>query len=540
MKTPSANPATASRTWLILATAVLFIRCLSWALAEYWYDEVLTLTHFVLNTGDRGLAAVFRSYPIANNHILNSAVYWLWVRIPFVDLSMEQMGRLPSLLFGVGMLAAAIYGWRRRLGPERANLAGLILAISPVCSAFVYQIRGYSMSLCLATVAVAAAANRSHGGKAAQWLLFLCLLLLPLAMPGNILFAAAILLYLFAETWFATRSLQPAIFTVIPGALGSLLGGGYYLTLWPAFVAASKEAGGWDSSWKVLFAVLLAILAHLGAFLLFAVFLRATSKKDSKITDNQQLIKDEDEQAVNGGQALLLIASCVTVILLSLLAFAVKGQAPFPRVYLTFLPPLTYAALLLSTRLAPAVAERFAVGALVVIAGGFLVERVAAQACDVAMDHGGHPQDLLRQYYRGSCDLRVLREFMLEKKLAEGCVVLLDEYDYPTWDFYWRLYGGNGRQSLSWNQTPADLLPRMRQSQPDLKIFAVAPDEQAAAELFVHGGLDEGVSFYEVARHGRKSLYIAPLGRGPFPPKFERPPQRPPFGQPLMPKNREV
>ena len=377
------------------------------------------------------------------------------------------------------------------------------------------------MSLCLATVAVAAAANRSHGGKATQWMLFLSLLLLPLAMPGNILFSAALLLYLFVETWFATRALQQAIFTVIPGALGSLLGGGYYLTLWPAFVAASKEAGGWDSSWKVLFAVLLAILAHLGAFLLFAVFLRATQKKDSQITDNQQLTKEDDEAAANVGQALLLIASCVAVILLSLIAFAVKGQAPFPRVYLTFLPPLTYAALLLSTRLAPAVAERFAVGALVIIAGGFLVERVAAQTCDVAMDKGGHPQDLLRQYYRGSADLRVLREFMLEKKLAEG-------------------YGGNGRQNLSWNQTPADLLPRMRQSQPDLKIFAVAPDEQAAAELFVHGGLDEGVSFYEVARHGRKSLYIAPLGRGPFPPKFEGPRQRSPFGQPPMQKNREV
>ena len=35
--------------WLLIALAVYLVRIMPWALAEYWYDEVLTLGEFVLD-----------------------------------------------------------------------------------------------------------------------------------------------------------------------------------------------------------------------------------------------------------------------------------------------------------------------------------------------------------------------------------------------------------------------------------------------------------------------------------------------------------
>ena len=68
--------------WLLIALAVYLVRIMPWALAEYWYDEVLTLGEFVLDPRGKGLwGGVFRTYPIANNHILSTALYWIWVRV---------------------------------------------------------------------------------------------------------------------------------------------------------------------------------------------------------------------------------------------------------------------------------------------------------------------------------------------------------------------------------------------------------------------------------------------------------------------------
>ena len=62
--------------WLKAALAVLLFFFISriglWACSEFWYDETLSLTHFVL--GRPSPWSIFRTYPIANNHMLSNAL----------------------------------------------------------------------------------------------------------------------------------------------------------------------------------------------------------------------------------------------------------------------------------------------------------------------------------------------------------------------------------------------------------------------------------------------------------------------------------
>ena len=48
--------------WLIIVIAIFVLRIMPWLLAEYWYDEVLTLGEFSLDVGNMGLwKSVFRN-----------------------------------------------------------------------------------------------------------------------------------------------------------------------------------------------------------------------------------------------------------------------------------------------------------------------------------------------------------------------------------------------------------------------------------------------------------------------------------------------
>ena len=255
--------------WLLIAFAVYLVRIMPWALAEYWYDEVLTLGEFVLDPRGKGLwGSVFRTYPIANNHILSTAIYWIWVRVLNFNLGAEQMVRLPSILFGAGTIATVICHWRKWLGGRIANIGGILLAISPVFTAFAYQIRGYSMSIFLATTALSGALELVHGKKKLGYALTCAsCLLLPLVIPSNILLLPVISLAIF----LSSDNLHERLKMTLPPFACGLLGISYYFTIWSQFVKAAQEPAGWDSPWLVIGNLLLALLAHLGEALLEGV-----------------------------------------------------------------------------------------------------------------------------------------------------------------------------------------------------------------------------------------------------------------------------
>ena len=65
-----------SRAWCLLAAALFLLRVTPWSMAELWFDEVLTLQYFAIGQEDSTFLSIFRNYIMANNHFLNSAIYW--------------------------------------------------------------------------------------------------------------------------------------------------------------------------------------------------------------------------------------------------------------------------------------------------------------------------------------------------------------------------------------------------------------------------------------------------------------------------------
>ena len=137
-----------SRAWAIIACALFIARIMPWSLAELWHDEVLTMRYFVLGSEGSSLLSVFRNYSMANNHFLNSAIYWWWVR--FLEFSFtEHVLRWPSIFFGLLCILLTVFHWRKFIGRRMAAIMSLTFAISPVFTAFAYQVRGYSLAMFL-------------------------------------------------------------------------------------------------------------------------------------------------------------------------------------------------------------------------------------------------------------------------------------------------------------------------------------------------------------------------------------------------------
>ena len=100
-----------SRAWLLLAVAIFLLRVTPWSMAELWFDEVLTLQYFAIGQEDSTFLGIFRNYIMANNHFLNSAVYWWWVRFLNYNFTAHLL-RWPSLFFGLATIAVVVLHWR--------------------------------------------------------------------------------------------------------------------------------------------------------------------------------------------------------------------------------------------------------------------------------------------------------------------------------------------------------------------------------------------------------------------------------------------
>jgi hypothetical protein len=528
------SPLPGLAAWLLIVLALYLVRVMSWAMAEYWYDEVLTLYYFVLGGEEGSFWRIFRSYPMANNHMLCSALYWWWLRFLNFGLLAEQLVRLPSIVCGGLGIALVICHWRRWLGTTLAHIGGLLLAISVVYTGFAYQLRGYSLSMLLTTAALSAALelSRERPARWSPWLFAACALLLPLTIPSNALVLAALGLFLLGLLRWQGVSWRRSAGRLLPFALCACLGGGYYFTLWPAFVKASREAGGWDSGWLLLGQLLLAMVAHCGIFALALVSVGWTQlrrrwlAKYSEKETPEALPEDDGDAAASGMSCWLFVCSLLPVLLL-LLLMQLSGaeRMPFPRVFLAFVPLWSFAALL-AARVCPwCRRQSFAALALLVLLNGFLWERGAEALTSSQRQRGHYPQNLLQQYYRGANQLRGLMQIMQEEDWLRGAVVLSNEYDAMTCSLYWTLYGGDDQRLFSWNRIAPDLWRRLIAGQPERRLWAVAPDDEAAAQLFQRAGADPTLTPDLVARHGDRALYVLQQPAVPKPVRRKAAPQ---------------
>ncbi len=527
----------------MIALAIYVVRVMPWAISELWYDEVITLGDYVFDIHGRGLGYVFRNYPVANNHMLSSAVYWLWVRFIDFNVTAEHLLRVPSIAFGALTIVLVMCHWRVWLGSRLAILGGLLLAISPVFTAYAYQIRGYALTMAMAAVAVSGAIEVINGRhRTGQVIAVAAMLLLPIVIPSNVILAPVLALFIAIVLWQTGRSWTQCLLRALPALLAGAVGFSYYFTLWDAFLAVSREPGGWSSAWMVAGNLALALLAHAGLFavmLVGAVVLCAGKRharptqpaldptlapagrdRDPVPVDAASLGQSRQLPVPPGVAVGALTLGCVAVIVAVLVA-ARPAQAPYPRVFLVLLPPLTLAALL-SGRVFPAIQRwPLVLASLLVVANGFVWERVSEVVTDAQLRRGATPNNLIQQYYRGADELRHLASLMAHQEWMENAVVVTDEYDFPTFRLYWQLSGGPRGAVIAINRIPDGFqVARGGQS-----LWIVARNQEVAAGLYqrVTGG-NAGAIRQNFNRPGGLIEVVTYRRRGLFLPYMPKPP----------------
>jgi len=454
----------------ILSAGLFLLRISEWLRSDLWYDEVVTLGDFAIGPSRAGILHVFRSYPVANNHVLFSAVAWCWVRITQFNPS-ECLLRAPSVLFGVLTLICITLQWRKWLGARVACFAGLFFAISPVFGAFAYQFRGYSLSMLLGTLAVTAAMELADGSTRRGIALYVPVALLaPLVIPTNALLVAGHLLFL---AWWrrGELALGPRLLRLAPVAVGLACGSSYYLLIWPQFVKAAGQTAGWRSAWLVVGNLALAMLAHVGPLLLVFVL------------DGLARLRRRDERRTEGGDpepAWPLFLGCVIPIAAFL---GLAPRAPFPRVFLVFVPTFSFCVFRVCRRLKLWRSDQLLLIAGLVVMHGFLWGRCAMLLTRRQVRAGEHPQNLLQQYYRSSTSFSQICQWVAGNNLGQTTVVVTNAHDFPSFRYYWGMAGAPTDQVLTENRDAREPW-RRRFPHPALKLVAVASNELEAARLF--------------------------------------------------------
>ena len=421
-----------------LAVLLLFFLCRisSWTFGEFWYDETLSLTHFVL--GRPSPWGIFRTYPIANNHMLSNAIEWCWLAAGGGGPGFtEALVRVPALAVSIATLLVIGVGWRRLLGRPCALLAAALMAASPLFGGFAWQMRGYALAIALSTALVTLGAARlqrmtarnAFGG-------FVLSLLLPLTMPSAAMLPCTVILALAVCAWQAKVGFRHAIRLVWPMAAGVFLGIGYYGTLWRSFVYASHEAGGWPSFWMTLGGIAVPFLLHV----LAALALCALPSKGEARGDLAPSV---------GSYAAALAAASGVALLAILLLRLPEGRFPFPRVFLPLLPAATFSAAALLMRLkgaSLAQRRRWLAALAAIVLFGTLLGVAADRWNEHSLRQGGTRQNLLAQYYRGMDDNQRLAGYLVEnymRKEGKPFLLIVPSMDAPTAQFYLAMYQGD-------------------------------------------------------------------------------------------------
>ncbi|MBT3377696.1 MAG: hypothetical protein HN742_42065 [Lentisphaerae bacterium] len=498
---PSASPELAPRMFFLLAAAALLIRTASWLQADLWYDEVIALTEFVVGPPRaRGILWPLRFYPIPNNHILFSAISWCWLRICRYNVA-EALLRLPSICFALAAFGVIIVGWRRWLGGRLAGITAVAFAVSPVFSAFAYQYRGYSLTMLLATLGVMATMDILDGHVRRGTLVHAVVaLLLPLVIPTNALLTATHLAFL---AWEAHRrnALRRILLPlgIIAGA--GALGASYYLTIWPQFTKALQQTAGWESPLSVLLNVSLASLAHLGPLPLICLWQAGVSVHKAS----------PGAQDSASRQAVRLIVAC----LLPMIALLVcTRSAPFPRVFLVFLPTVSFAVVRSVVHLQVWRSKSLLLVLGLVVMHAFVWERVCTWLTNKQVMDGRHPQNLLQQHYRGSTALQEICSQAKKDDLSSRLVVLTSAHDFPTFRHYWLRFGGSLETVIAENSDLEFAVAKAMQPG-NRRLSVVAANEVEAARLFGLIGITE--TFASVYYEPFRGLYVLapPPGRRP-------------------------
>lgn len=387
-------------------------------LSDLWFDEIITLTDFMWGPQGHSLADVFRRYPVANNHMLFSAVGFFWTHT-ISEFGTEWVLRIPPLVFSLLLLMRVYFSWSKDLGEKSALYCATLIAVSPVFCNFAWQLRGYSLSMLLSAVAVDSLNSwrKNLSWKSGLQLGIACFLL-PIAMPSNVLIVGVFILFYLCKTITDGKKKTWWVAPALPAATG-LLGCAPYFLIFDQFRKVMDQTGGWASRTDVIAAWILALAVHLGMI----VILAAVSGKGKW-------------NLKNGG----LLFGCSFVSLLAVPL--IMSPSPFPRALLSFLPVLTFSFVLMIKERLNALRIKPFHAATILFIWGFAIGALIDKHTERQVAEGKKPQNLLELYYKGdqtgSLAAAVLSESNqnLEKKY-----IICSFHDAPVFRYYFSMLG---------------------------------------------------------------------------------------------------
>lgn len=391
--------------------------------SDFWFDELVTLFDWGFHADWQ---RIFRQYPVANNHMLYSLVLWRWLHLlnPNPEQLSESALRLPSLLF---VLLALLILYKRGsaiLGSARGLFVALMMTASPVLLSFAVQMRGYGLTILLATMATLGALELAAGNdRRGIMMASPALLLLPITIPTNILLNASLTLFVFLAMLLRKQKcwLAWVMFAITAGA-----GAAVYLPIRDQFMAVLAQTGNFGSPGRLLTHLLIAALAHCGLALVAGyALLRQTPGEREKCPRH-----------------LLLLGACC---LLPLLVFAL-AKAPFPRVVLMYLPALSIATSALLPHRLLASGRALLYISFFLVANAVLVHAIRGHVRSQQLLAGSYPQDLLLQYYQGNEVSSVVHLLAQGQLTPPFAILYCDAHIYPAFRHYWMLAGRHPRQ----------------------------------------------------------------------------------------------
>ena len=230
-----------------------------------------------------GPAKIYTSYVIPNNQIFFTIILKYWIELySWLAAPATYAFRLPSFLFGIGVLGIICFRWRKRLGTPAAMTAALTLSCSIPFIIYSTAIRGYMLSfLLLALILEAGYSFRKNSNWKAGLLYAVCSYLAVLTIPTNIIGIGALVLFLLFEFHRKKLICLNSLYLAASPLIALLLA---YAPIWEKVAGVMKLREGWGNPWSVTTSVYLAVLYCLLPLVIIASF--------GLLSKRRRLIKD--------------------------------------------------------------------------------------------------------------------------------------------------------------------------------------------------------------------------------------------------------
>ncbi len=371
----------------LLLLILLGVISLPYWISDLWMDELVSLGDYWTQPN---FWDIFMTYPMANNHILFSAEMWCWVRL-VPDPTSEWWLRMP--LMGHLLLLWLILWCHRNRFSQTYWLLILTFLLSPVLFNFLFQLRGYSLSLVLATLSTLGCIEMLEKNSHGFWKVFLGCVLLPGIMPTNGLFLISLWLFLGIEFWRTHESkIQWIKWCIL--AFGMGIGSFPYLCMGGKFFTVMQSPWGWENSWAALGNLFLGLFVHL--FIPCMIWLIFCLKKKIMLV----------ERSISTPKYWIWILLCIAGIVIPIF---LRSPSPFPRVFLVFFPIFTMLFFLyleaLWNKAANFLTKNWTLFYLLIfLLHYFAVIDITNMIRNAKVAVGDAPQNLLEQYYRFSQD----------------------------------------------------------------------------------------------------------------------------------------